>query len=342
LPRPAHAQIRSRSSTLDDTTRTPPPAGTPPPATPPPENRASGTPPTANPPAGGPPPPGSPPSGPPPSGPPASGSPPPPPGAPRGQRKAPPGLRAQIKATREAAVLLLQAHIELAKAEIAEIAGEIGRALALGTAAFVVVLLAVVLLVVGGALFLGEWLFGSMGWGIVHGLLVFASIALVAVTLILRVPSHLYVRAALSGIVVAVVTSVVLGFGLLNKLYAAIGDASALPVSVGIRPLVVGIIVGGLVGLLAGIFLAATMNARAGGRFTALAGSIVGGVIIGALTAATYGRLVTFLAVLAIGVIRTGIDMEALKARFYPDITIDTSKETLEWLQRRMPPGTGS
>ena len=71
------------------------------------------------------------------------------------------------------------------------------------------------------------------------------------------------------------------------------------------------------------------------------------------MTAATYGRqvgaalgitlgLVTFLAVLAIGVVRTGIDMDALKARFYPDITIDTSKETLEWLQRRMPPGTGS
>ena len=34
------------------------------------------------------------------------------------------------------------------------------------------------------------------------------------------------------------------------------------------------------------------MNARAGGPFTALAGSIVGGVIIGALTAATYGRQV--------------------------------------------------
>ena len=32
---------------------------------------------------------------------------------------------------------------------------------------------------------------------------------------------------------------------------------------------------------------------------------------------------------------------EALKARFYPAQTIDTSKETLEWLQKRMPPGIG-
>ena len=38
--------------------------------------------------------------------------------------------------------------------------------------------------------------------------------------------------------------------GFLNRLYTAIGDASALPVNVGVRPLVVGLIVGGLVGLL--------------------------------------------------------------------------------------------
>ena len=41
-------------------------------------------------------------------------------------------------------------------------------------------------------------------------------------------------------------------------------------------------------------------------------------------------------------VARTGIDVEALKNRFYPVQTIDTGKETLEWLQKRMPPGIGS
>ena len=116
---------------------------------------------------------------------------------------------------------------------MAEIAGEIGRALALGSAAFVVVLLAALLLVIGSALFLGEWLFGSMGWGIVHGLLLFASIALVCVLLILRVPSNLYGRAAFSGILVAALASLVLGLGLLNRLYATIGDATALAVNSG-------------------------------------------------------------------------------------------------------------
>jgi hypothetical protein len=82
-------------------------------------------------------------------------------------------------------------------------------------------------------------------------------------------------------------------------------------------------------------------------------GAFLAGILIGALTSITYGPqvgvaigitlgFVTFLAVLAMRVAGEGIDQEALKARFYPDITIDTSKETLEWLQRRMPPGTGS
>ena len=51
--------------------------------------------------------------------------------------------------------------------------------------------------------------------------------------------------------------------------------------------------------------------------------------------------LVTFLAVLAIGVVRTGIDMEALKARFYPDITIDTSRRRSSGYRDGCRPGPG-
>jgi hypothetical protein len=43
-----------------------------------------------------------------------------------------------------------------------------------------------------------------------------------------------------------------------------------------------------------------------------------------------------------IDISRTGVDVEALQARFTPTQTIETSKETLEWLQKRMPPGIGS
>ena len=45
---------------------------------------------------------------------------------------------------------------------------------------------------------------------------------------------------------------------------------------------------------------------------------------------------------MGVDVARTGVDVERLKERFYPTQTIETSKETLEWLQKRMPPGIGS
>ena len=41
-------------------------------------------------------------------------------------------------------------------------------------------------------------------------------------------------------------------------------------------------------------------------------------------------------------VAREGIEVGDLQERFYPTQTIETGKETLEWLQKRMPPGIGS
>ena len=45
---------------------------------------------------------------------------------------------------------------------------------------------------------------------------------------------------------------------------------------------------------------------------------------------------------MGIDIARTGVDLDDLKARFYPTQTIETSKETLAWLQSKMPPGNGS
>ena len=50
-----------------------------------------------------------------------------------GARKPTLGLRAQVGATREAATTLVRAHLDLARTEIGEIAGEVGRIIALGT-----------------------------------------------------------------------------------------------------------------------------------------------------------------------------------------------------------------
>ena len=245
------------------------------------------------------------------------------------------------------------AHVDLAKAEAGAIAGEVGRVAALGVLAFLLVVLAVFLLVIGASLFLGEWLLGSMGWGVLHGVLLFVSVAMAAVLIGLGIAGRRIVGALAVSIVVATLVGVALGLNLPNQLYASIGDALGVAVDPGIRPLVVGTLLGGFIGLLAGIVAAVLINASGGGRFVALAGLTVLGFALGAFTAITFGPQVgagigialgyiTWIALMAIDVARTGVDLDALKRRFYPVQTIDTSKETLEWLQKRMPPGIGS
>jgi hypothetical protein len=51
------------------------------------------------------------------------------------------------------------------------------------------------------------------------------------------------------------------------------------------------------------------------------------------------GALVTFSALILGRLAAGGVDMEAFKARFYPEQTIVTTKETLEWLQEQAPMG---
>jgi len=192
-----------------------------------------------------------------------------------------------------------------------------------------------------------------MGWGVVHGVELFLSVAMAAILLAVGIAPGRVVRALVGGIVVGLVVGLGLGLNLPNRVFAAIGDATALPVEPGIRPLVVGMLVGGLIGLIAGIVVALRMHGPGGGRFVAWAGLTVLGVALGAFTAITFEPQVgaaigitigylTWIALMGADVARTGIDIEALRNRFYPVQTIDTSKETLEWLQKRMPPGIGS
>ena len=56
-----------------------------------------------------------------------------------------------------------------------------GGSPALGALAIALVIFAVFLVVIGTSLWLGEWLLGSMGWGVLHGFLLFVSVAMAAV-----------------------------------------------------------------------------------------------------------------------------------------------------------------
>jgi hypothetical protein len=261
-------------------------------------------------------------------------------------------LRAQFVATRDAAFRLVYAHIELAKAEAAAIAGEVAQVAALIAVAVAAVLLAVNLLIVGLSLFLGEWLLGSIGWGILHGILLFIAIAVASAFVAIGQPVRGVGIAFVTGVLVAIAVAVVLALQLPNRAYEAIGTELAGGVETGVRPLAVGAAIWAVVGFaiaVAGAFRAS----GAGTRFLLIVSGLVLGGLFGAFTAITFGPHVsagigitvgylTWIIVMGIAVARNGIDVEALQARFTPTATIDTTKETLEWLQTRLPPGIGS
>ena len=204
------------------------------------------------------------------------------------------------------------------------------------------------------SLFLGEWLLGSMGWGILHGVLLFAAIAMACVLLGRRhVGRPDRPGAALVGVVVGVLVGIVLGLGLPEPgSTPPSATTSALAVEPGIRPLVVGLLVGGLIGLLAGI-LGRGPDERAGGRASPRSPARPSlGVAFGAFTSITFGAQV--------GPASGSPSASSRGSRSWPPTsrgpastsrrsrpastptTIETSKETLEWLQKRMPPGIGS
>jgi hypothetical protein len=267
-------------------------------------------------------------------------------------------VRAQLGATRDAFRRLIDAHVDLAKAEFSQIGAAVAQLAGLVGCAIVLLLFTAFMLVLGSALFLGEWLFGSLGWGVLHATLIFVALALMAVMVGLAFsPVRLFLWFLLS-FVLGVVVSLVLGFDVFNRIYGVIGDALLPGVSAADRPLVTGVLLVGLIGLVLGLI--GFFSTAGAGAFRERPGNallqlvlvlLVGflyGAFIGAVTAITYAWRPAFGLGLAVGyalwivflvadLFRTGIDDEALKERFYPSRTIDTTKETLEWLQKRMP-----
>lgn len=276
----------------------------------------------------------------------------PPPSGSRGAHRPPRGVRAQLLATRDAAMALGRAHVDLAKSEVGAIAGEIGRIAALVALAIAVLILAGLLVGLGTALFLGEWLLGSIGWGVLHGFLLCTGIAVAGLLLAVGVEGGRIGRSFLVAIIVAVVVGVALGLQWPNQAYAAMGESAQLNITEGERPLVVGLLFGALIGALIG-FAAAIRIGSAGARVGAIVGLTVLGLLAGALSAITFSPQVgagigitlgylTWILLMGVDVAGRGVDLEGMKDRFYPTQSIETGKETLEWLQRRMPPGIGS
>jgi hypothetical protein len=256
------------------------------------------------------------------------------------------GLRGQLGATFAAGKRLFRAHVDLAKSELSEIVDEVKRMVALIGAAIGVVVLAGLLFGIGLFLFLGEWLFGSIGWGVLLGTLLLIDVAAVLVLLALDVKPGRLGSSLLVTIVGGAVVGVVLALDLTHRGWTALGDAVASAYDPTSRTVLLAIGVSaavlGILGLIARI--------RSG------AGAAIGGLILGAIVGALLGGLTVISLPPTVGaaigvlvalvlwpilaardVMQTGVDGEAIMKKFTPDETIGMTKETIEWVRARMP-----
>lgn len=272
------------------------------------------------------------------------------PAAPAGSAATPagpaPGIREQLGATFEAAKRLIRAHIDLAKAEAGEIVDEVKRMVALAALALGLLLLVSLLIALGLPLFLGEWVFGSLGWGLLLGLFFYLDLAAVALLLAVGVSGRRLGASFGWAVLLGAVVGLVLGLDLAHRGWTSLGESIAPNLDPATRPMVVAVvglaIVVGVLGLIAGV------RRGAGAAFGGLVAGAIGGALLGLLSSATIpatvgaalGVLVALIAWPALAgrsVMRTGIDGEALKQRFIPDQTIELTKETIEWVRARMP-----
>ncbi len=125
----------------------------------------------------------------------------------------------------------------MAKAELGEVVDEVKRVAVYVGIAIGVAIAAGLLLAVGLPLFLGEWIFGSIGWGILHGLLLLLGIGVAAVVLALGVSAAAVGRSVATGLVTGVVVGMALGLNLTNRGWGVVGDALLPRSDAGVRPL---------------------------------------------------------------------------------------------------------
>jgi hypothetical protein len=259
-----------------------------------------------------------------------------------------PGLGEQIGATRDSVRRLVGAHVELGKAELADIADAAKRAAILIGIGIAAGLVAGLIVTVGLPLFLGEALFGSMGWGILLGVLLLGGVALAATIVALRPGVNASVGAPfLVALILGIIVGAVLGLNLTNRAWTIVGDAVAPGIDAAWRPLVVAVVALAVIGAVLGVILG-LMSGGGGTAIGGLVGGALAGVALGLLTAFAPGPrvgaaigvavgLIAWMALMGASLARGGFDTEALKDRFWPARTIETTKETIEWARERMP-----
>ena len=274
----------------------------------------------------------------------------PPPEPDAGDEPEEPGVGEAIGGVKAAFKRMLDAHVTLLRAEL-EIAGkELGIIAGLAVGALVILLLVLGLLYVGGFLFFGEWLFGSMGWGIIHGTLLGAAfIGFVGINL-----AGGDVRAYGAGAVIGLAVTIILAALLISNVGNEGGEAvrdwidsefqtEQLPFGDEWLVLFIGFVIVGIIGAI--VALIASWQTQAGHPFAMLVtGFIVGGFVgaiwfptryqaaDGVMGLAIMVGLITWIVAGAILAARRGFDPEARYADLIPRESIAAFERTKDFL----------
>lgn len=254
----------------------------------------------------------------------------------------PAGLSSQFGRTRAAFGRLARAHVDLLKAELGAILSLVGSMAGKAAAAAGLAALMGIMLYVGGLLFLGEWLFGSIGWGLAHGTLLPVALIVALGLGIVGGTRGPFLTSLLIVLVVIVALALLLGLNLLHETARYLSQQLVAPLD---TPAAVGTLAGALIlGLLLALLLW-----RVGGRGGALGGLVLGavlGAILGfaaTVDAWTWGPAVGL--AIAIGLICwpilnlaltwSRLDMEAHFARLKPRQSQEAFAETKSWLEEQ-------
>lgn len=264
---------------------------------------------------------------------------------PHGEQGDQPGVGDALRRVRDSGRRLADAHIELLKAELAVAGRQLGIVIGMAVAIFALATVAGLLLVIGTCLFLGEWLFGSMAWGIVHGVLFFVALIVPLALDLAGGRRDAFARGLAAGLVTTLLLWALFASNVLRD--TAVNVGRSLEPSLAIEPAFLPT----LVGLVAGMVLLGVAGLVLGWRRGAVAGPLVLGLVVGAAVGAILGSvtfdtkgalavalvvgLVTWMGVTVLVAVRSGFDPEGRYEAMVPRETMAMAQETKEFLERQ-------
>jgi len=235
--------------------------------------------------------------------------------------------------------------VDLLKAELAVTGHDLAVILGMVVAALCFVVVTLLLIAIGTFLFLGEWLFGSMAWGILHGTMFLVLLCVPIGVNLAGGSASATVRGVMTGLAVTLLLWIVFASNVLRD--AAVRAGDSLEASIGLEPALLPTLVGLVAGaVVLGLMLAIVGSRRAMGVRLGISGLALGaivGALLGSVTFDTKGALavsltiglLTSIVVILLVAVRQGFDPERRYERLVPRESIAMAEESKKFLMRQ-------